>query len=91
MINFPCSTFTWKSNPFEPDPHYRYSGGFVGKPGQVYHVRFNLEASCEVRDVASGHVTDWSGSISKSHRSRSSARPWFTMAQAPRTMMPPAR
>ena len=58
MINFPCSTFTWKSNSVEPDPHYRYSGGFVGKPGQVYHVRFNLEASCEVRDVASGHVTE---------------------------------
>lgn len=58
MINFPRSTFTWKSKPFEPDPHYRYSGGFVGKPGQAYHVRFNLEASCEVREVASGQVSE---------------------------------
>ena len=54
MINFPCSTFTWKSHPISPDPHYLYSGGFVGTPGQIYHVRFNLEARCEVRDPASG-------------------------------------
>ena len=58
MINFPRSTFTWKAHPMKPDPHYRYSGGFVGLPGQVYHVRFNLEASCEVRDVVSGQVAE---------------------------------
>ena len=58
MINFPCSTFTWKAHPWAPDPYYRYAGGFVGKPGQVYHVRFNIQAKCEVRDEASGHVAE---------------------------------
>ncbi|MFH1574179.1 MAG: hypothetical protein ABIG68_09355 [Acidobacteriota bacterium] len=58
MINFPCSTFTWKARPARPDPHYRYTGGFVGTPGQVYHVRFNLEARCEVRDQASDHAVE---------------------------------
>ena len=58
MIDFSRSTFTWKTYPWSPDPYYRYTGGFVGKPGQVYHVRFNLEAKCEVRDEASGHVAE---------------------------------
>ena len=58
MIHFPRSTFTWKTSPASLDSHYRYAGGFVGAPGQVYHVRFNLEARCEVRDEASGHVSE---------------------------------
>jgi hypothetical protein len=58
MINFPRSTFTWKSNPWHPDPYYRYTGGFVGQPGQSYHVRFNLEASCTIRDDATGKSTE---------------------------------
>ena len=58
MINFSRSTFTWKSHPWLPDAHYRYAGGFVGKPGQVYQVRFNLEASCRVQHEASGHVAE---------------------------------
>jgi len=58
MIDFPRSTFTWKSHPRQPDPHYRYAGGYVGEPGQVRHVRFNLEAKCEVRDEATGQVTE---------------------------------
>ena len=49
MIHFPHSTFTWKNNHWKPDPYYRYAGGFVGKPGQVYQVRFNIEACCRVR------------------------------------------
>ncbi len=58
MINFPRSTFTWRSNPWYPDPYYRYTGGFVGTPGQSYHVRFNLEASCTITDEASGKSTE---------------------------------
>jgi hypothetical protein len=58
VINFPRSTFTWKSHPWRRDPYYRYMGGFVGQPGQVYHVRFNLEASCTVRDDATGQATE---------------------------------
>ncbi|MEZ4730421.1 MAG: hypothetical protein R3E79_25120 [Caldilineaceae bacterium] len=58
MINFPRSTFTWKSNPWYPDPYYRYTGGFVGQPGQMYHVRFNLEASCTIQDDATGRRTE---------------------------------
>ena len=57
MIDFSRSTFTWHNHPWTPDPYYRYAGGFVGESGQVYHVRFGLEASCEIRDEASGHVT----------------------------------
>ena len=57
MIDFSRSTFTWHTHPWSPDPYYRYAGGFVGEPGQVYHVRFGLEASCQIiRDDASGHV-----------------------------------
>ena len=58
MIDFPRSTFTWKSHPWKADPHYRWAGGFVGIPGQVYHVRFNLEARCEVRDEESGQTVE---------------------------------
>ena len=58
MIDFFRSTFTWKCHPWEPDPYYRYPGGFVGQPGQVYHVRFNLQAACEIREEASGHVAE---------------------------------
>ena len=53
MINFPRSTFTWKSHPFIIDPHYKRTG-FVGEPGQVHHVRFNLEARCEIREDGDG-------------------------------------
>jgi len=58
MINFPRSTFTWKSNPWYPDPYYRYAGGFVGQPGQTYHVRFSIEASCTIQDEATGQCTE---------------------------------
>ena len=58
MIDFPRSTFTWKAHPRQPDAYFRYAGGFVGRLGQVYHVRFNIEAACVVRDEASGHTTD---------------------------------
>jgi len=58
MINFPRSTFTWESHPHEPDPYYKWPGGFVGKDGQVYHVRFNLEAQCKITEEASGKTTE---------------------------------
>ncbi|MBX3016178.1 MAG: hypothetical protein KF832_31945 [Caldilineaceae bacterium] len=57
MLNFPRSTFTWKSHPWWPDEYYRYPGGFVGTPGQVYQVRFNIEASCTIRNDATGQST----------------------------------
>ena len=50
MINFPRSSFTWEAHPWKPDPYYRWPGGFVGEHGQVYHVRFTLEARCVLRD-----------------------------------------
>ena len=53
MVNFPHSTFTWKSRPIAADPHYKRTG-FVGTPGQVHHVRFNLEARCEIRESIGG-------------------------------------
>ncbi len=58
MLDFPRSTFTWKAHPRQPDAHFRYAGGFVGRLGQVYHVRFNIESRCMVRDQASGHTAD---------------------------------
>ena len=58
MINFPRSTFTWEAHPFKPDPHYRWPGGFVGEPGQVYHVRFTLEARCALRDCGGSELAE---------------------------------
>ena len=49
MINFSRSSFTWQAHPWQPDPYYKWPGGFVGEHGQVYHVRFTLEARCVLR------------------------------------------
>lgn len=57
MIDFERSHFTWKHRPWTHDPHYRWAGGFVGEEGQSYHVRFRLEAGCEIFDPAAGKVT----------------------------------
>lgn len=58
MIAFHRSSFHWKSWPWNPDPVYKYTGGFVGVPGQAYQVRFHLEAACTVEDLDSGHRTE---------------------------------
>ena len=58
MINFPRSSFTWEAHPFEPDPHYRWPGGFVGEHGQVYHVRFTLDARCALRDSGGAELAE---------------------------------
>lgn len=50
MIAFNRSSFLWKSHPWEEHPYYKYNGGFVGKYGQAYQVRFHLEASCMIID-----------------------------------------
>ncbi len=58
MIAFHRSSFHWRSWPWKPDPVYKYTGGFVGIPGQAYQVRFHLEAACTVEDLDTGHKTD---------------------------------
>ena len=58
MINFPASTFTWKSYPWEKHPYYKYMGGFVGNPNQTYHVRFSLESRCTIENLVTGDHTD---------------------------------
>jgi hypothetical protein len=58
MLDFRRSTFTWKSPSWYPDPYYKYPGGFVGTPGQSYHVRFNLEAACTIRNEDTGQATE---------------------------------
>lgn len=58
MIAFHQSSFHWRAWPNQPDPIYKYAGGFVGKPGQVYQVRFHLQAACTVEDKKTGHKTD---------------------------------
>ncbi len=58
MIDFHRSHFMWKSRPSHPDEFYRYPGGFVGKPGQVYHVRFKLDAMSTIHDDATGRATE---------------------------------
>jgi hypothetical protein len=58
MYDFPRSTFTWHSHPWHADPYYRYPGGFVGTPGESYHVRFNLEAACTILVEATGQTTE---------------------------------
>ena len=50
MIDFPRSFFTWKTFPVQVDPYYKYAGGFIGKEGDVRHVRFNIESSCVIAD-----------------------------------------
>ena len=54
MIDFPRSFFTWQTFPWKDDPYYRYAGGFIGKEGDVRHVRFNLEAACTISDEGGG-------------------------------------
>lgn len=66
MIDFSRSTFTWQSHPWAPDPYYRWAGGFVGEPGQVYHVRFTLDAACRVRHPDGGEVEIFVGSPCRS-------------------------
>ena len=58
MIAFHRSSFHWKSWPWKPDPAYKYTGGFVGVPGQAYQVRYHLEAACTVEDLESGRKTE---------------------------------
>lgn len=58
MIDFHRSLFTWKSRPWFPDEFYRYPGGFVGTPGQVYHVRFKLDGMTTIEDERTGQRTE---------------------------------
>lgn len=58
MIDFHRSSFRWLSNPWMPDGYYRYPGGFVGKPGEQYYVRFKLDGMTTIRDEASGRETE---------------------------------
>lgn len=50
MIDFSRSFFTWQTFPVKPDPYFKYAGGFIGKEGDVRHVRFNLESLCTISD-----------------------------------------
>jgi len=54
MVNFSRSSFTWKAHPWQPDPYYKWPGGFVGQHGQSYQVRFTLEARCLITEQKSG-------------------------------------
>lgn len=58
MLDFYRSSFLWKHHPWSPDEYYRYPGGFVGTPGQVYHVRFRLDATTTIEDEQSGQRTE---------------------------------
>lgn len=58
MIAFHRSSFHWRSRPWKSDPVYKYTGGFVGVPGQAYQVRFHLEAACFVEDLKTGRISE---------------------------------
>jgi hypothetical protein len=58
MLDFYRSSFFWKHHPWSPDEYYRYPGGFVGETGQVYHVRFKLDATATIEDEQSGQKTE---------------------------------
>lgn len=58
MIDFPRSFFTWKTFPVQDDPYYKYAGGFIGREGDVRHVRFNIEASCAISDDNGGVLAE---------------------------------
>lgn len=57
MINYPRSSFIWKSFPMKPDPYYKVTG-YVGEYGQIHHVRVNIDATCDIRDEETGVVTE---------------------------------
>ena len=54
MIDFSRSFFTWKSHPIQPDPYYKYAGGFVGRYGAVHHVRIQFDATCTLINEEAG-------------------------------------
>ena len=57
MIQFsPVRPLLGRAHPWKPDPYYKWPGGFVGEHGQVYHVRFTLEARCVLRDSGGARV-----------------------------------
>lgn len=58
MIDFSRSLFTRKAQPWRLDSCYRYAGGFVGTPGQSYHVQFKIEAACTVEHQATGTTAE---------------------------------
>lgn len=58
MIDFQRSFFTWQTFPWKPDPYYKYAGGFVGKEGEVRHVRFNLESRCTISRESGGATAE---------------------------------
>ena len=58
MINFQASMLTWENKIYHRDSYYKYDGGFVGSPGDIYHVRFNTQSSCVVRDPTNGADTE---------------------------------
>ncbi len=48
MISFGRSHFCQVGAPSEPDPFYKYPGGFVGSYGDAYHVRIGYDAVCTI-------------------------------------------
>ncbi len=56
MIDFNRSFVTWTIDWSEPDPTYKYPGGFVGEPGEATTSRLQVDASCEIRDEARSAV-----------------------------------
>ena len=58
MIDFPRSFFSWKTFPWQNDPYYKYAGGFIGKEGDVRHVRFNLESRCVISDESGSQLSE---------------------------------
>jgi hypothetical protein len=54
MIDFQRSFATWTIDWSEPDPVYKYPGGFVGEPGEETTSRMQLDASCEISEEAGG-------------------------------------
>ena len=58
MIDFPRSFFSWKTFPWQNDPYYKYAGGFIGKEGDVRHVRFNLESRCVISEESGSQLSE---------------------------------
>ncbi|MBM3465444.1 MAG: hypothetical protein FJX76_25405 [Armatimonadetes bacterium] len=54
MLDFTRSFVTWTTPPKQPHPHYKYDGGFVGTLGDVYRVRMQLDATCEIVEERTG-------------------------------------
>ena len=53
MIDFTRWYFTWKNNPIERNPYYKYPG-FEGRYGAAHRVQIQLDLACTLTNKKTG-------------------------------------